>query len=272
MELNLDFAKARKLLIHQPNKMHIRLIGCGGTGSWLAPSLARLAKVLIDAKEVDVHLNFQDADTVLEKNIYRQNFCTAEIGKKKAVVLANRYSAAWGIQISSTTEYLKESISISGFTIFVGCVDNTKARRAIYESVSPTGWWLDCGNDRFNGQVMLGRAGVPKSIDDVLAIPGCTTWIPSPWLQWPALLQNDPSFPKGDEPVHMSCAEMLIRGQQGLAINQMVASIASSMLFEMLVTDDLRRMATYVDLPSGSMRSCYNTDEKIRELWKITQK
>src|SRR5690242_10750253 len=100
--LVLSYVQAVPLLLPQGKPFHLFLVGCGGSGSWLAPSLARLTRVLNDAGR-RISLTFVDHDTVEEGNVPRQNFCYAEIGQFKAMALATRYSAAWGIEIRAIT-------------------------------------------------------------------------------------------------------------------------------------------------------------------------
>src|SRR5512141_2416581 len=78
--LNEDALHACTILLPVFKSLTIHLIGCGGTGSWLAPHLARITKLLQEVHHINVRLAFWDYDTVEEKNIFRQNFCEAEIG------------------------------------------------------------------------------------------------------------------------------------------------------------------------------------------------
>ena len=53
----------------------IVLVGCGGTGGYLVPKLARLLMTLKQFKrETNFFLTVVDPDTVEEANLYRQNF------------------------------------------------------------------------------------------------------------------------------------------------------------------------------------------------------
>jgi tRNA A37 threonylcarbamoyladenosine dehydratase len=79
------------------------VVGLGGTGSWLAPHAARVAKTLLDRGK-KVRLFFIDHDIVEAANVERQNFCQAEVGYHKARVLALRYGLAWGLDITVFTE------------------------------------------------------------------------------------------------------------------------------------------------------------------------
>src|SRR5689334_12683438 len=97
--LNEDALHARAILLPVVKSITIHLIGCGGIGSWLAPHLARITKLLQEVHQINVKLAFWDYDAVEEKNIFRQNFCEAEIGINKAETLARRYGTAWGLEI-----------------------------------------------------------------------------------------------------------------------------------------------------------------------------
>jgi len=59
------------------------VIGCGGVGSWLIPSLVNLVK--------PDNLTLVDGDTLETKNLDRQFFNSADVGKNKAAALATHY-------------------------------------------------------------------------------------------------------------------------------------------------------------------------------------
>lgn len=265
-KLNLDYVNSLQLLISRNDKINLVLVGCGGTGSWLAPAVARVARLLRERFSNQVNVTFVDPDSVEEKNIYRQNFCEAEIGRNKASALAERYGLAWGIEIFALAAGIDERnfASIhSGMTVFLGCVDNAGARQEIRNIGERThnGWWLDCGNAKNSGQVLLGsffqfdKAG--------FNIQGYCAWLPSPEIQHPELvaMENKEVTPEKET---MSCAEMALRDSQGLAINQRMAAEAADYLVRLLITHDLRKYATYIDLESGSCQSKYITAKAIR--------
>ena len=66
---------------------------------WLAPHVARIARLFHDLNGMDMQVIFIDKDRVEEKNTYRQNFVPAEIGHDKAETLAMRYSLSTGCNI-----------------------------------------------------------------------------------------------------------------------------------------------------------------------------
>ncbi|HWR66092.1 MAG TPA: ThiF family adenylyltransferase [Bellilinea sp.] len=271
--INLDYAQAARLKLPAYEKALLVLVGCGGTGSWLAPAVARVARLLKERFDKQAMVVFADPDIVEEKNVYRQNFCTAEIGRNKAVALAERYGLSWGIEIVSIARALEAGegwwgalsrniIDNRTLTVIIGCVDGASGRKAIelcaQKEYHPT-WWLDCGNEKNSGQVLLGRN---KNAGQPFALPGFCSWLPLPSAQAPELVQGN-ELKLTPSQAGMSCAEMALQDAQGLAINQRMAAEAADYLVRMLITQDLRKMATFIDLESGSSRSRYITLENV---------
>src|SRR5262245_50308787 len=122
-------------------------------GSWLAPSVARIARLQRDqGREVEVI--FFDHDHVEAKNIPRQHFCDAELWLNKAVTLAARYSAAWGAEIAAWPKRFtgeRAPIDENALTILIGCVDNAAARKVFARRIETLKnyndpiLWLDSG-------------------------------------------------------------------------------------------------------------------------------
>lgn len=276
--LNTDYLQARKVAIPNLPQINIVLVGCGGTGSWLAPTLARLARLLIDGLEKDVRVLFVDPDCVEEKNVYRQNFCHAEIGQNKAEALAFRYGLAWGVNIAAnSTAFTHETKLPNGerqtLTVLLGCVDNGAARAELAQMAynKANTWWIDCGNKKTIGQVLIGRAR-PKEYP--LTLPGLCTWLPLPSVQHHELLSSDTiadaQVRTEDQEAQergLSCAELAMRGSQSLTVNLRVAAIASEMLGRLLLTHDLEYYAAYVDQATGETRK-FITDEAVDDFWQ----
>jgi PRTRC genetic system ThiF family protein len=266
--IDLSYARSAKLMLPASDRLRLFLVGCGGTGSWLAPSVARIARLQRDqGREVEVA--FYDHDDIELKNIPRQHFCDGELGRNKAVTLAARYSAAWGVEVAAVPKkFAGQSLPIDGnaLTIVIGCIDNAAARQVIARRITPTRsyqehiWWLDCGNDESSGQVIVGSAVNPVDLGNVFT-PSCKICkrLPAPSLVAPDLLEPRPEELATSK---MSCAEIQMANAQSLAVNQMVAAVATDYLLG-LVNGGLRRFATFFDLLSGSMRSRYITPEEV---------
>ena len=247
----------------------IILVGCGGTGGFLAEAVCRL---LIGRP---AHLYLVDMDRVEPHNVARQAFDRSEVGHFKAEVLARRLSRRFGREIGySVLPYDRElhsqlfDHSRSRLNLLLGCVDNAAARRAIAETLGvPIGghsysraaggvWWLDCGNGRNSGQILLGNVARPEELRGAfVSQTGLCRALPAPSLQRPDLLEAPP-----EPQPRLDCAEAVAQGDQGPTINQVVAAIAASYI-EKLLAGTCTWMASYFDLDDGTLR-CVAADPK----------
>ena len=209
--------------------VRIYVVGCGGTGSFLVPHLCRLANWLNDAGK-QISITLIDFDRIEEKNLYRQNFCQAELGYNKAQALAVRYKAMFLQLTIGVIEDRSSAIKLdrSTPTVIIGCVDNTAARMSIeefmieYSNQTTYGfdrlpcWWIDCGNDYTYGQVAIGNC-YSLELDDYILEPATCTTLPLPTIQYPELLLQT------DENETLSCAERALLNGQSLNINSQIA-------------------------------------------------
>lgn len=105
---------------------HIYIIGAGGVGSWLTPSVC----MLLGRERVTV----VDGDMLENKNLNRQLFTEQDIGAPKAHCLAVRYGCGHLDQY-----YSHGTISLDPTDWLLGCVDNNGGRLAILESCDAYG-------------------------------------------------------------------------------------------------------------------------------------
>ncbi|MBE9044793.1 ThiF family adenylyltransferase [Pleurocapsales cyanobacterium LEGE 10410] len=278
MSFDYSILHAKSIILPVYKQVEFYLVGCGGTGSWLAPSLCRIARTLNEQGKATT-LIFIDPDAVERKNVLRQNFCNAEIGLNKAQTLALRYSLSWGVEINALPALFDSQIVARDYyqrehkvKIIIGCVDNAIARQSItralsqYQSwhtrdVATELWWLDCGNHSNSGQVLIG-SHLSMEIDVYKFHElGCTK-LPAPCLQHPELLKPKPEE-SGNSSI--SCAELALLNAQSLSINQRMAAEAASYLVQ-LGTGKLNRLATYLDLNSGFATSTFITEDVIAKI------
>lgn len=272
--LDTSYLEAATLLLPAADKLNLILVGCGGTGSWLAPTVVRMARLLREQRK-QVGIDFFDNDCVERKNLFRQNFCDAEVGRNKAVTLAARYGLAWGMDIIAHSERFAAGNSASlrgGVTILIGCVDNAAGRQEMHKAMARNNpynddqkykWWLDCGNAEDSGQVIFGTETDSKRFArNVFEGDGVVCRrLPAPSLVEPQLLIANPEELAAQK---LSCAEIQLRNTQSLSVNQQVAAIAGDYLLR-IVTGTLTKYATYFDLKSGVMRSKYITRQELRK-------
>ena len=279
MEIDLSFSQSAIVMPSDHSKLRIVIVGAGGTGSFAAPAIARLVYELKEnGKAVEVMI--VDPDIVESGNIPRSNFCAAEIGRSKAQTLAERITMAWGIEAASSCEvfdserHLKQSASdYRNLTILVGCVDNHHARRELHRAIdedrgyrsseAPGLWWIDGGNGKSAGQVLIGSTTKRLKPEDHFTGTSICHSLPAPSIVHPDLLEDQEPLRASPQAANVSCAERIRLGEQSLNINQRVAVEIAEMLTSMLLTRSLKRFATYFDLDCGTSRSLYCTRQHV---------
>lgn len=263
----LDMQPTYRVVLPAVERLTVVLVGVGGTGSALAPALARLAYQL-RSQGMTLKLLFVDPDTVETKNVGRQQFCPAEVGANKADCLAFRLNAAFGLDITAIpapfsagrfAEWTGGCDRRAGANLLISAVDNHLARREIARVVTAqNGRWygLDLGNEQHSGQVLLGN------VTNVAAIRfdrlDLCSGLPSPYVQEPALLKPPPA-----EARSLSCAELTLRGDQSPVVNQQVAALAAHYAYQFLVRRELTQMATYFTLEPAVSKSYFLTKQRI---------
>lgn len=264
---DLSIINAKPIYFNYPS-VSIYVVGCGGTGSFLVPHLCRLANWFY-AADKQISITLIDFDRIEEKNLYRQNFCQAELGYNKAQALAVRYKAMFPRLKIGAIEHQASAVSLdrSAPTVIIGCVDNTAARKSIeelmveYSNQAAYGfdrlpcWWIDCGNDYTYGQVSIGN-WYSLELNDYILEPATCTTLPLPTIQYPELLLQT------DENETLSCAERALLNGQSLNINSQLAIAAGEMVHQLL-NSQLKRMQVEVDLFRGSMKSIWISQENI---------
>jgi len=218
----------------------VLLIGCGGTGGFVAEGLCR---ILPD----DYRIVLQDHDRVEERNLLRQNFFASDLGKFKAQALAerlsNNYRRPIGYKVFPFGLHYSTMYAVP--SIIIGCVDNPEARKRI--SVEPMGlaWWIDAGNGHHSGQVLIGNMTEYGMKNSFQSTSGIAHGLPLPSLQLPGIL--DPvAAPLPD------CATAVQTEEQSPIINQMMATLVLQSVHA-LIRNQLTWMAQYIDLENGTL-------------------
>ena len=271
--IDLAYSQAVPIIVSQHKHVEFVLVGAGGTGGFLISAISRLMKEIEATTTKTTACTIIDPDIVEEKNIPRQNFQPGDIGLPKAEVLAARYSLAMGCDISAISQPFTPIMAKArwrSLIIIIGCVDNAAARQEIASCLNsgdsayylPDVWWLDCGNHRSSGQVLLGSSNCFqfKQAFDNPSKPHFCKVLPSPIVLHPELLE---ALPEEKQSTPLSCAELVARNQQSLFVNQHVAAIASDYLLALTLTGGLKKFATYFNANSGSSRSLYTAPSTL---------
>ncbi len=234
----------------------VLVIGCGGTGGYVAEGLCRILPE-------DFSLVLQDMDRVEERNLIRQNFFEVDLGKFKAQALAERlstnYKRAVGYKLMPFGLHHAGMYSVP--SIFIGCVDNAAARRKIaQEAPGGLSYWIDSGNGHHSGQVLIGNAPAGYALKGVFfPNSGIVKGIPLPSVQLPSIL--DPVI----ETLPEDCATAVLREEQSPVINQMMATLVLQAVHA-LINHKLTWMANYVDLDAGTLTTVHNEPKIVARI------
>jgi PRTRC genetic system ThiF family protein len=231
----------------------VTIVGCGGTGSQIARSAAR---ILYDMKAARMHtpqLVLIDPDTVEPKNVGRQLYTAADVGQPKAEVLMRRFNCALGLDSIAIAEPLDAVRHFEPHQagIVIGAVDNNLARQELAKIERAV--WIDTGNHFASGQVVIGNTAdtdlMQRHID---GRDGKYSYLPNAALLFPQLLEAE-SEPVTPEP--LSCAELVYRGDQNLLINDWVAPVAAQYLYKLLHRQPITTFLSYISSDGLSVRS-----------------
>ena len=242
-------------LSQQPlrDRPEITVVGCGGTGGFVAEGLCRLFG------SGDGHLLLIDHDRVEDHNLGRQNFYPGDVGKFKSEALASRLSRQYGREVwysvyPFAVETLSDAFPSQGFGndragLVIGCVDNAAAREYMARSGGSWKWWIDAGNGEHSGQVLIGNVRQPEDLRGGFdSVERIVHRLPIPTLQEPSLLVpvTEPETPDLD------CAEAVDANLQSPVINQHMAGLVLTFVSK-LFAGTLSWMGVYTDLEAGSL-------------------
>jgi PRTRC genetic system ThiF family protein len=162
-------------LINPTNPVTVNLIGAGGTGSHMLTALAKMNHSLIALGHTGLQVHLYDDDVITAANQGRQLFANAEVGLAKSVALINRNNRFFGTNWKALTEQfstanLKSLPNQGKANIYISCVDTASARfdiaTALQGFTRVNNWernkflyWMDIGNSRHTGQVILSTIG-----------------------------------------------------------------------------------------------------------------
>jgi len=229
-------------LLTKPVK--ILLVGAGGTGSRMLEKLVCLHKALkAKGHPHGFDVVVVDPDTVSPANIGRQAFYPGDVGAYKADILVTRANMALEDAVwSSCVAKLDTQSNLFGYDIVIGAVDNRAARlgilRGLENTMSGLRYWMDMGNRRADGQVVLGQVSSRRKVgEDKLRLPHVGEL-------YPELI--DPAFEDSDDTPSCSLAESLEK--QSLFINPTLADFAGNLLWNLFTKGEIDTHGVFVNL------------------------
>ena len=243
----------------------IVIVGCGGTGGFVADHICRLFTGR------PARINLVDHDRVERHNVLRQNFTTNEVGRYKSETLAHRLAQAYGRPICYSvmpfSSDRNSSLVPNSRAMIIGCVDNAEARKEIAKAITAryyyggATWWIDVGNGKDWGQVLIGNTTDENRLKNAFKKKsGICEYLPAPTIQRPDLLTSMP-----DEPADTDCAAALDLTDQDPTINAMMAMHAVNTASR-IVTGTCTYMSQYVNLEDGSTVSTPALPENVARI------
>lgn len=227
-------------ITHPYNPVTVNLIGAGGTGGQVLTALARMNHALIALGHAGLFVRVFDDDRVDPANLGRQLFTTAELGQYKAVALVNRVNRFFGtnwkaetMRFDTKAGNLSAEISAS---VNISCVDTAAARFQIakiltdlthqYHGRNRSLYWMDFGNGRFTGQVVLSTLDTIKQpVTDTYRTVNSLPLVTEEYKELLMVTEGSDDTPS------CSLAEALTK--QDLFINSALANCGSSLLWQM---------------------------------------
>jgi PRTRC genetic system ThiF family protein len=219
------------------------VVGAGGTGSAVLPSLARLHHAMVELGHPGgIDCTVFDDDTVSPTNVGRQGFYPNDVGEYKASLIVNRLNALMGTNWRAETQRFTKNVNCYSADLIIGCVDTRAAREAIVEAARNANvYYLDCGNDTDRGQVVIGQL---MALSEAKKRP---ERLPHVGELFPDLI--DAALDATDETPSCSMADALRK--QSLVINQAIAVQAFNLLWTMFQTGAVPFSGVFVNLATG---------------------
>lgn len=264
MEARQNWKLSNKRLGEHPS---IMVVGCGGTGGFVADGLCRL----LVGKDANIIL--VDYDRVERHNLRRQSFYESDLGKFKSQVLAERLSRFYGREIAYSVYPYAPGLDVGNgrhlrTDIIIGCVDEAPARQSIADACADWDWWIDSGNGQHSGQVLMGNKDTlwAGRFSGVFGLDGVVEALPMPTMQQPALLIPTPKPAR-----QIDCAEAVAADEQSPVINQAMATLVLEMVSRFLA-GTLDYMGAYIDLDAGTMSRVPVTPKEVARITGLTER
>ena len=259
-------------IINPPHPVTVNVVGCGGTGSQVINSLARMNAALKALGHPGLFVRAIDPDKVTEANMGRQLFSPADVDSHKCTVLIGRINRFFGNDWEAIPLLFNAQSEIPTANITISCVDTGAARKIIkaklaadsaalkvnpwrgfeedtHYNVEPFEvpyYWMDFGNMMDRGQVVLATVRKLKQPKESEFL--CRDVLPSVDKLHPEIFKD---LKKDDQGPSCSLAEAL--GKQDLFINTNLANMGLGILWKMFRELRIKYHGLYLNLETMSV-------------------
>lgn len=257
-------------IINPQHPVTVNVIGCGGTGSQVLNSLARMNSALKALGHPGLFVRAIDPDRITEANMGRQLFSPADVGDFKCNVLAGRINRFFGTDWTAHPVPYHPQTDIKSANITISCVDSGAARKEIKATLKikskapepmPTRYgyqhedrwqpyevpyyWLDFGNMKDRGQAVIGTLrGIEQPTDSEFTT---VDKLPTVDKVFPDILIDARNEDQGP-----SCSLAEALDKQDLFINTNVANTGLALLWKMFRDLRLQYHGVFVNLSNLS--------------------
>lgn len=261
-------------IINPAHPVTVNVIGCGGNGSQVLSSLARMSSALIALGHPGLYVRAIDNDKVTAANMGRQLFSPADVGQYKCTVLIGRINRYFGYDWEGVPVRYDSKSKVRPANITISCVDTGASRREIRETLlqymdkrkrstatdygyytqrAPAMepyevpyYWMDFGNMMDRGQVVIGTVGKinqPKKTEHE-----SRSTLPTIEKFHPDILIDKK---REDQGPSCSLAEAL--GKQDLFINTNLTNMGLGILWKMFRELHIKYQGLYLNLQTLSV-------------------
>lgn len=232
-------------LLDPQHPVTVIVAGCGGTGSQVLTCLARMDTTLRAIEHPGLYVMAYDPDMVTMANTGRQLFSETDLGLNKAACLVTRINRFFGTGWDS----IPEPYDSRHANIIITCTDNIASRldveKAMREERRYWGhpyerdiYWLDFGNGRTTGQVILGSLPVKQPDSKIYRTAGKLSFV-TELFDYTAIRETD-SGP--------SCSLAAAINKQDLFINSTLAQLGCNILWKLFREGSIENQGFFLNL------------------------
>jgi len=231
--------------------LNISLLGCSGTGSYIAQNLLMLERALVGISGEGLgKVTLYDAKDIAAPNLARTPFMPYEVGLNKAEVLAGRLNAALGYELFTPVATNITKIPVyGGSDLYITATDSIASRQMVAQYARgcerARSLWLDTGVNKATASCVLGE--MTSNADRL-----------------PMTTDLFTRLPDKDEAAQPSCDMAQSLARQAFGVNANIAGIAVNLIAQLLMEGELSYHGVLLDQRSG-----FTSPIQVnKEVWK----